>query len=649
MNRSIHFLLAVVLLVSPFFVEPVPSVEATSDPIENWAIIVTGSDGSDAWYNGSMTAYNALLNIGYTNDTIYYLDVVNRGPFDDFATKQNINSSITNWLATNSDGNDVCVILFNSHGSDLDFLYVNNNTENLYYSEINQYLQSVEYGRLVIVVDACYSGTSIDDLNGTDRVIISSANADQQVGISLFSNYFWSITVSKNIMQSFNNASWEAWNFTKTYPFLPEPQTAQIDDNNDGVGNWSPSDPLPNGGDGYLAKATYLNPAEMVNLDVSTEGTDGTELTNVDVTINVTTNEDVGSLYRLSPVHIILSKDSYTVEVDTSVTQGGYTWNFDHWEDDSTSNPRNLTLYTDKTVTAYYETGGCPYVYVWNGQEYVVDNNLLGYSEATTGADVEDYYRLEQTLVPRYEDTRFSWYSLQISEFEQEHSYIDQVKLIAVDHESDVNIAVSPYGEFLTYREPSPPISCIDNHGNNQLAIINTIDDNYYRSRPEDHLTLDFGDLDISNGAKLVLRANAEWKKELCIHIQAIDSTGSWMDVIALRTRVRWATEIVDLSGYLPDANGELKVRLYFTGIHKLDYVGLDTSPQEDFELHYAHLVSATHSAEGNVKQKLMKSDGVYAELTPDQQIELTFLLPNDPEEARTFIIYIEGHYETIP
>lgn len=177
-GKAIFWLLVLIILTSFLYGDALPSVKATSDPIESWAIIVTGSDGTDTWYNGSMTAYNALLDMGYTDDSIYYLDVVNRtdGRFDNYTTKQNINSSISNWLATRSDGNDMCVILFNSHGGDTGGGYlILNYTEHLYYSEINQYLQSVEYGRLVIVVDACFSALAFDDLNATNRIVISSA------------------------------------------------------------------------------------------------------------------------------------------------------------------------------------------------------------------------------------------------------------------------------------------------------------------------------------------------------------------------------------------------------------------------------------------------------------------------------------------
>lgn len=292
---------------------------------------------------------------------------------------------------------------------------------------------------------------------------------------------------------------------------------------------------------------------------------------------------------------------------------------------------------------------GCPFVYVWNGQEYVVDNNILAASEVSNDTDVEDHYKLEQMLAPVYEGSKFSVHSLLISEFENEHSYIDQVKLMAVDHSSDVNIALTPDGEILTYKDPYSPVSCVDNDGNDMLDLITAIDDSYYQGRPDDYLLLDFGDLDVQDGAKLVLRADfPELEKTPCIHIQIQDHTGAWMDIAAVRPRVYWATEFIDLSGHLPDPEGNLKVRLYFTSNHKLDYAGLDTTPEADTTTRHGLLVSAVHSEEGPVTFKLLFNDEIYTELLPDQQITLTFMLRNCAQDARTFIIYTNGRYHTI-
>ena len=323
---------------------------------------------------------------------------------------------------------------------------------------------------------------------------------------------------------------------------------------------------------------------------------------------------------------------------------------FDYWILDGATkyaNPITVTMNSDHNLKAYFKHtggGGCPFVYSWNGTAYAIDNNLLGDSEASGGADVEDYYRLEQPLIRK--DGK---YALLISEFEQEHSYLDQVGLLAVDHESDVHLAVSPDGQILTYKNPYAPVSAIDNHGNSQLNLIEAVDEDYYEGQPGDCVLLDFGSLDISNGAKLVFRANYEFKVKLkCIHVQILDATEGWVDVVAVRTRVHWSTQVVDLSGYLPGANGELTVRLCFTANHKIDYVGLDTTKQEDLNLHHANLVSATHSEEGDVKTELSESDDLYAELVPGEQIELAFTLPENSKDTRTYIIQVEGHYYII-
>lgn len=171
--------------------------------------------------------------------------------------------------------------------------------------------------------------------------------------------------------------------------------------------------------------------------------------------------------------------------------------------------------------------GGCPYVSPWNGTQYVLDNNILGASEVSNCTDVEDYYKLEQAIVPILENKHVSIYSLQISEFENEHSYLDQVKLLALTHSLDVNVAITPTGKYLTYKEPCSPVSCIDNYGMDRLQTVKDIDNNYYTGYPYDFLSLNFGELDVSNGVKLVLRANIEFKKDMCIHVQVQNSTES--------------------------------------------------------------------------------------------------------------------------
>jgi len=303
--------------------------------------------------------------------------------------------------------------------------------------------------------------------------------------------------------------------------------------------------------------------------------------------------------------------------------------------EDGSQNYARAEIYYDTPASP--DGGGCPYVFLWDGTQYVADNNILPASEDTPGLDVDDYYLLEGSPVPK---GWFGVYSILIREFENEHSYIDQVKLLAVDHESDVNVAVTATGDILTYKDPVTPVSAIDSAGNDLVRLVNATEDGYFEGDPGNYLMLDFGSLNISEGARLVLRADMKSP----IHVQVMGSSGEWVTVADVTTRVNWSTDIIDLSGCLPDANGELKVRLYFTGSHKVDYVGLDASSQAAFEVHVANLISATHSAEGNVKNKLMQVDGDYAEIPSGDQVRLEYGLPEN-DTRRDFILYSRGRY----
>jgi hypothetical protein len=289
--------------------------------------------------------------------------------------------------------------------------------------------------------------------------------------------------------------------------------------------------------------------------------------------------------------------------------------------------------------------GGCPFVFAWNGSDFVADNNLLPMSESSNYNDVEDYYKLEQPLVPSYTGPYFSTYFLKICEFESEHSYLDQIELFAVDHEEGTSVAVTPTGAILTYETLQSPKSVIDQNGRDWLQMLSLMDNKYYQSDFGTSLVIDFGTLESEN-AKLVLR---EDYTKTSIHVQILTADCEWLEIGDVSGRVYWATDILDLSPYLPIAYNPLIIRLYFTAVHKIDFVGLDTTPQAQIQTHQALLFSAIHSTQGSVWLSLILNDGCYAELTPNQHITLKFLLPTkNPDLQRTFILYTEGHYYTI-
>ncbi|MDI6804820.1 MAG: S8 family serine peptidase, partial [Bacteroidota bacterium] len=73
-----------------------------------------------------------------------------------------------------------------------------------------------------------------------------------------------------------------------------------------------------------------------------------------------------------------------------------------------------------------YPPSGCPFVYTWNGSEYIEDNNILPQSVYTPPEEglITDYYQLFKEPI---ETDRT--YKLRVGEFEQEISTLDQFKL----------------------------------------------------------------------------------------------------------------------------------------------------------------------------------------------------------------------------
>jgi hypothetical protein len=293
--------------------------------------------------------------------------------------------------------------------------------------------------------------------------------------------------------------------------------------------------------------------------------------------------------------------------------------------------------------------GGCPYVYDWNGSSYVKDNNILPASETGNGTDTKDSYKLEKPLVPLFGTRQASLYTLQIREFENEHDYIDQTKLLAVDHSLNTSIAVTSEGEIVTYANPAAPLSCVDNNGNNRVIEINMMDGNisdpttYFQGYEGDWLVMDFGRVSAAR-SNLILRDDQKCE-EVCINVQIPDGNNGWQTVEVLHPRDFWAMEAVNMSAYI-STNSDFIIRLLWTAIHRLDYVGLDTSAQEQVQVYSAQPMLAIHSTLGNVTVNLLYDDENYVELVNGQRITLAFVLPNRVQGTnRDFIFCTDGYY----
>jgi len=173
------------------------------------AIILAGGGMRDNLWDAiqmnTVFAYRALTYQGYTKETIAYLspnlqlDLDNNGEPDDVdgaATLTNLEYAITQW-ATDAES---LVVYLVDHGDEDTFRM--NGEEILSAGSLGMWLdllQDAMSGRVIVIYDACRSGSFLADLvpaPAKERLVVASADTDENAyfitqGAISFSSYFW--------------------------------------------------------------------------------------------------------------------------------------------------------------------------------------------------------------------------------------------------------------------------------------------------------------------------------------------------------------------------------------------------------------------------------------------------------------------------
>jgi tetratricopeptide (TPR) repeat protein len=356
----------------------------------------------------------------------------------------------------------------------------------------------------------------------------------------------------------------------------------------------------------------------------------------------------------------------------------------------------------------------CPFLYTWNGERYEFITDFMGGGEMGyleepgrhNSPDPVEYVRIRGDQLKE----RNGRYELKVTNELEETLYADQFQLIAVDHPNDVEVYPNegmtdpprPYRLFAT-KGAHPPLSAVDNHGNDVLSRIVKFDRTYpddfkldrIRGYAEMHtLTMDPGD-----APKLLLLtgwtdyawssdnvAAAQSKKGMMLPaLQVKDKRGEWKTVIEdIGIPVgRPQTVTVDLAGKFLSASREIRIvtnmRIYWdqilvdssTGIHPTKLTRLDPSEaglhwrgfseegsadgREPYGYNYQKVsftspwkvMTGRYTREGDVRELLLKSDDMFVIARPGDEISLSFdahVLPALPAGwSRTFILYSDG------
>jgi len=303
----------------------------------------------------------------------------------------------------------------------------------------------------------------------------------------------------------------------------------------------------------------------------------------------------------------------------------------------------------------------CPFVFTWDGDRFREDNNILPQSEypQNNGVDVTDFYRLLKPL--RVNNGK---YALQIREFENELSYLDQFKLLAIDYPAGTKIDVDANsGEVYQYVTPYSLRRALL-RGSDITSLLAAMDTNVINVNSGDTLNLSLSYLIPSS--MISSGKNNE---------RTISSVGGGSETAASSPPKEQKTAYIvndrapaTVTG--PPATVNLAFRQRKTLIFKpmsldslsswkiiwsqkaaVDYVnfGLNITPLS-YTLRELPLASARHSTNGNALSKLTSQDSVYEILTPGQTIELRYnsLPPPADGTVRSFILVSRGRYEKI-
>jgi len=272
-------------------------------------IIVKGNTSSMFQHDTDLAYSELNKSRNLSADDIQYLDGNTSAPgVDAIANKSNLNQSITQWAKDNCKSGGKLTIYISSHGGDNgtpgdttdDYLKIGPDkvTGQELKAWINQLKNStgVNISEVVIVIDACHSGSLVDDLSGPNTTVITASEPCKEsygaacVG-SAFSQPFWkNITDNATLAQAFANASKAVSEYNKMPPVTN--QTPLYDDNGDGVGHAAP---LPNGSDGNRTKNLTIgvNVSNNSRPVIENKTKDQTVAPKTSMMLNVTATDNV--------------------------------------------------------------------------------------------------------------------------------------------------------------------------------------------------------------------------------------------------------------------------------------------------------------------------------------------------------------------
>jgi len=339
-----------------------------------------------------------------------------------------------------------------------------------------------------------------------------------------------------------------------------------------------------------------------------------------------------------TPFRALLPEGTYTIAMPSADPTGQY--GFLNWENKNTNPTRTISLTTAKILVGYYEHGtSCPSLFTWNGTDYVYvaevsNHGWLGYINYVTDDpdwsivywrnNPWDYILLDNTQL----QPKNGYYNITLSQKWNEIFYLDSAHMVVVDHPLDVSVYSTLVEQYLdpaymgniytVSKNPSSPVSAVNEKGENVLPQIQAIDDvftpgiNGIQSQSWDNmswnrLTLNLGDLSSAEEIKLIARGVVNWGESEDYntwidkffdpthsapsgtqisptpYIEVKDANGNWVSVpegrqFPIPPDGLARTFIVDLTGLFLTDDYSIRINNFWNVT--FDYIAVDTTKQ---------------------------------------------------------------------
>ncbi len=244
-------------------------------------------------------------------------------------------------------------------------------------------------------------------------------------------------------------------------------------------------------------------------------------------------------------------------------------------------------------------SGSCPMIFTWNGERFQFITDVLGVAPLGASSGDGQYFPVdhdEYVSIPGEAlQARGGEYEIRVTEELREVSYLDQIRLLALDHPATVQIVTNekfkspPFPEFRLFGVELRnggrvyPVSARDQRGVDVRAALAQRDRVYPDSFRRDQtgiaemhrLDLDFGNAARANRAVLILNGWVDWADGSTFlsatqahhdltfpYLQVKDAAGNWRTVVEDMgiPAGKPKTIAVDLTGKFLSASREVRI-----------------------------------------------------------------------------------------